>query len=70
MMTLMYGRGLTWGHRIDFCGPGSEVVPGEEDPAELAAFVREHKATTQEVQTLAADLPVLGRSEFKLLLKW
>eukprot|EP00884_Botryococcus_braunii_P011521 jgi/Botrbrau1/2036/Bobra.0047s0016.1 len=56
--------------RIDFCGRDSEIVPGSDNPAELVAYVRHHKATTQEVQALAADLPVLGRSEFKLLLKW
>lgn len=56
--------------RIDFHGPGSEVVPGEDNPAELAAFVRNHKSSSEEVQALCADLPVLGRSEFKLLLKW
>ena len=41
-----------------------------EDVAELAEAVRVHEATSAEVKTLCKDLQVLGRSEFKLLLKW
>ena len=39
-------------------------------PAGLAAFVESHPATTEEIRTLLKDLQVLGRSEFKALLKW
>lgn len=35
-----------------------------------AAAVAAHPATTAEVRALCADLQVLGRSEFKQLLKW
>jgi AdoMet-dependent rRNA methyltransferase SPB1 len=40
------------------------------EPAERAAYVREHKSTTAEVRALCSDLQVLGRSEFKHLLRW
>ncbi|PSC71474.1 rRNA methyltransferase [Micractinium conductrix] len=52
-------------------GPTSEAdVAGVDDAAELAAFVRGHEATTAEVKLLCKDLQVLGRSEFKQLLRW
>jgi AdoMet-dependent rRNA methyltransferase SPB1 len=38
--------------------------------AQLAAAVRAHPATDAEIRALCADLQVLGRSEFKALLKW
>ena len=38
--------------------------------AATAAAVASHPATTAEVRLLCADLGVLGRSEFKALLKW
>ena len=41
-----------------------------EDAADAADIVKLHPATTKEVQALCADLQVLGRSEFKALLKW
>jgi hypothetical protein len=40
------------------------------DPSQRATFVREHPSTTAEVCALCADLRVLGRSEFKQLLRW
>ena len=46
---------------------------GNEDEAErtvTAAKVLEHKATTAEIKALMSDLQVLGRSEFKALLRW
>lgn len=60
------------------------LAPGEEDPAEeegeatvlgmspaeAAAAVRRHPATNAEIRQLCTDLQVLGRSEFKALLKW
>lgn len=49
--------------------PAGEVA-GVEDPSELASFVRSHTATDAEVRLLCKDLQVLGRSEFKQLLKW
>eukprot|EP00887_Chlorella_sp_A99_P001387 scaffold8.g1387.t1 len=52
-------------------GPGSEgPVDRVEDPAALAALIRRHPATTAEVKLLCQDLQVLGRSEFKQLLRW
>lgn len=62
----------------------ASVLPGEEaaeevdgdalvlglSPAEAAAAVRSHPATTAEIRQLCGDLQVLGRSEFKALLKW
>lgn len=47
-------------------GPGSASAASAADAAAVAA----HPATTREVRLLAADLGVLGRSEFKALLKW
>jgi AdoMet-dependent rRNA methyltransferase SPB1 len=38
--------------------------------ARLALAVRAHPATDTEITALCADLQVLGRSEFKALLKW
>ncbi|KFM27898.1 AdoMet-dependent rRNA methyltransferase spb1 [Auxenochlorella protothecoides] len=43
---------------------------GEGEGRELARFVADHPATTPEVRLLCGDLQVLGRSEFKQLLKW
>lgn len=45
-------------------------MEGLENPSSVAAFVRSHPATTAEVKALCGDLQVLGRSEFKQLLKW
>lgn len=47
-------------------GPGSAPSASDADAAAVAA----HPATTAEIRLLAADLGVLGRSEFKALLKW
>lgn len=62
-------------------GPASEAPPadggeGEGDVvgalgyAALAGRIRSSAATTAEVRAACADLQVLGRSEFKALLKW
>ncbi|PNW75509.1 hypothetical protein CHLRE_12g529500v5 [Chlamydomonas reinhardtii] len=56
-------------------GPHSWVVAeglgeGAAEPKELAAKIRSHAATTAEIRTLCKDLQVLGRSEFKQLLRW
>lgn len=40
------------------------------NPKELAEAVRSHKLTNTEIRALCTDLQVLGRSEFKQLLKW
>lgn len=45
-------------------------VEGIENAEEAAAYVFLHPGTNAEVRALAADLQVLGRSEFKQLLKW
>jgi AdoMet-dependent rRNA methyltransferase SPB1 len=52
-------------------GEGSDGEDDEED-AELGPSVNlnEHPATTQEIRALVEDLRVLGKKEFKLLMKW
>lgn len=37
---------------------------------EMADIIREDSGTTAEIRLLCADLQVLGRNEFKALLKW
>eukprot|EP00878_Enallax_costatus_P015432 GHUV01016165.1.p1 GENE.GHUV01016165.1~~GHUV01016165.1.p1 ORF type:complete len:408 (+),score=85.30 GHUV01016165.1:277-1500(+) len=49
--------------------PGSDADAPLNYPA-LAEAVRNHPATDHEIQTLCKDLQVLGRSEFKQLLRW
>lgn len=55
-------------------GGEEEDEEGEgRDPAELKAVAeraRRHASTNAEVKELCADLQVLGRREFKQLLKW
>jgi AdoMet-dependent rRNA methyltransferase SPB1 len=66
-------RGLIWrdASRFELEGPGSEAAAeGVQDAPKEAAFVRGHPATSAEIRALCADLQVLGRSEFKQLLKW
>ena len=46
------------------------MVASGEGGLAAAAAVAAHAATTAEVRALCADLQVLGRSEFKQLLKW
>ena len=52
------------------------VISQEEDDdkaletAEMAELIRTSVSTDEEVRGLCRDLQVLGRSEFKLLLKW
>lgn len=48
---------------------GDDVV-GALGFAALAARIRESSFTTAEVRAACTDLQVLGRSEFKALLKW
>ena len=54
-------------NRFVLDGPGSGAGAGD---AEAAAALRDHPATTAEVRELVKDLKVLGRREFKQLLKW
>ena len=49
---------------------GEEEEEGEEDAAVIRSVLEGHKATTSEIRSLCADLQVLGRSEFKQLLRW
>lgn len=60
---------------------GRQAIPGptegEEDKDEeedsgawKASLVASHPASNQEIQALAEDLQVLGRKEYKQLLKW
>jgi len=53
----------------DGSAPSERLVLGMP-AADTAAAIREHPATTAEVRQLCGDLQVLGRSEFKALLKW
>ena len=45
-------------------------MEGTEDAQGLAESIRQHKATDAEIQTLCTDLQVLGRGDFKALLRW
>lgn len=56
--------------QIATSGPMAESFPGAELAPDFARFVEKHPATIKEVQALCQDLQVLGRSEFKQLLKW
>ena len=47
-----------------------EPLEGVEQAQEAAETIRLHPATSREVLALCQDLQVLGRSEFKALLKW
>lgn len=52
---------------------GPEPLGDDEEPldyATLAEAIRSHPSTDAEIQTLCKDLQVLGRSEFKQLLRW
>lgn len=40
------------------------------DATSVAEMIASHSATTNEIKQLCADLLVLGRADFKLLLKW
>ena len=51
-------------------GPVAESYPGAELAPGFATFVEKHPATSSEGKALCQDLQVLGRSEFKQLLKW
>ena len=58
-------------HRFELQGADAQVpVEGVEGVEEAAAYIFLHAATNAEVRALAGDLQVLGRSEFKQLLKW
>ena len=58
-------------HRLELEGADAQMpVEGVEGVDEAAAYIFLHAATNAEVRALAADLQVLGRSEFKQLLKW
>lgn len=56
--------------QIAVSGPVAETFPGAELAPDFARFVEKHAATIDEVKALCQDLQVLGRSEFKQLLKW
>ncbi len=69
-------------HRLVLEGPGSLEGPPIDGDADTpskagppiteqqAAFIAQHVTTNAEIRTLCGDLQVLGRSEFKQLLKW
>ncbi|KXZ53085.1 hypothetical protein GPECTOR_8g77 [Gonium pectorale] len=50
--------------------PAEGLGEGAAEPKELAAKIRSHPSTNAEIRTLCKDLLVLGRSEFKQLLRW
>ncbi|QDZ22843.1 ribosomal RNA methyltransferase E [Chloropicon primus] len=70
----MLGRTVTF----TFCQPEEGASTSKEagdstpveDVVEVYDFVGGHKGTTDEIKHLCKDLPVLGRSDFKHLLKW
>ena len=51
-------------------GEGAAPAEDVEGGAALAAYVQAHPATSAEIRRLCQDLQVLGRGEFKALLKW
>ena len=51
-------------------GEGAAPAEDVEAGAALAAYVQAHPATSAEIKRLCQDLQVLGRGEFKALLKW
>eukprot|EP00891_Asterochloris_glomerata_P005220 jgi/Astpho2/5220/fgenesh1_pm.00074_%23_11_t len=51
-------------------GAGAAPAEDVESGAALAAYVQAHPATSAEIRRLCQDLQVLGRGEFKALLKW
>ena len=58
---------------VDFFYRFSLGKHGDEDGGGgvvSAKKVLEHRATTAEIMALMSDLQVLGRSEFKALLRW
>ncbi|KAG1672818.1 hypothetical protein FOA52_004622 [Chlamydomonas sp. UWO 241] len=57
--------------RLAIDGPQSwEGVEGVANAKEVAEAVRAHASTDREIRQLVGDLQVLGRSEFKQLLRW
>jgi Domain of unknown function (DUF3381) len=59
------------GHEATASGAADAAPTGEaEDLSAVAAAIHSHPATTSEIRTLCADLQVLGRSEFKQLIRW
>lgn len=65
----------TWCMTMAFCrfevdGPASQPEPELEDGQALAELARSHASTDDEVRLLCSDLQVLGRSEFKQLIRW
>lgn len=55
---------------VELLGKFTKITFSGMKDVEIRDLVKTHKATTTEVLTLCEDLQVLGRSEFKQLLKW
>lgn len=55
---------------VELLGKFTKMTFNITDDSEIQNLVKSHKATTTEIRTLCEDLQVLGRSEFKQLLKW
>ena len=51
-------------------GAASQPQPEVEDGEALAELARSHASTDDEIRQLCSDLQVLGRSEFKQLIRW
>ena len=51
-------------------GEESDEEQGEDAELGPSVDLNEHPATTQEIRALVEDLRVLGKKEFKLLMKW
>lgn len=56
--------------RFEVDGPASEPEAEVEDGQALAGLARSHASTDDEIRLLCSDLQVLGRSEFKQLIRW
>lgn len=55
---------------VELLGKYTKISFDVGDDTELQNLVKNNTSTTTEVKTLCEDLQVLGRSEFKQLLKW
>lgn len=55
---------------VELLGKFTKINFDKSGDDEIQALVKTHNATTAEIRTLCEDLQVLGRSEFKQLLKW
>ena len=53
-----------------FCIPGAQNHKGLEAPEDGWMDLDNHPTTTDEIRSLMSDLGVLGKADFKILLRW